>query len=96
MGIPWRSSGEDSKLSLLGAQGQSLVRRLRSQKPCGLKKKKKKDRKKSFLLSTFMKTVWKRKWQPTPAFLPRESRGQRSLVDCCPWGRAQLDTTEVT
>ena len=23
-------------------------------------------------------------WQPTPVFLPRESRGQRSLVGCCP------------
>ena len=96
MGIPWRSSGEDSKLSLLGAQGQSLVRRLRSQKPCGLKKKKKIDRKKSFLLSTFMKTVWKRKWQPTPAFLPRESRGQRSLVGCRLWGCTESDTTKAT
>ena len=26
----------------------------------------------------------RRKWQPTPVFLPRESRGQRSLVGCCP------------
>ena len=23
---------------------------------------------------------WRRKWQPTPVFLPRDSRGQRSLV----------------
>ena len=29
----------------------------------------------------------KRTWQPTPVFLPGESRGQRSLVGCCPWGR---------
>ena len=28
--------------------------------------------------------AWRRKWQPTPVFLPRESRGQRSLVGCCP------------
>ena len=28
----------------------------------------------------------RRKWQPTPVFLPRESCGQRSLVGCCPWG----------
>ena len=27
-----------------------------------------------------MKTVWRRKWQPTPVFLPGESQGQRSLV----------------
>ena len=24
-------------------------------------------------------TIWSRKWQPTPVFLPRESHGQRSL-----------------
>ena len=29
-------------------------------------------------------------------FLPRESRGQRSLVGCCPRGRTESDTTEVT
>ena len=27
---------------------------------------------------------WRRKWQPSPVFLPRESCGQRSLVGCCP------------
>ena len=30
---------------------------------------------------------WRRKWQPTPIFLPGESQGQRSLVGCCLWGR---------
>ena len=38
----------------------------------------------------------RRTWQPTPVFLPRESCGQRSLVGCCPWGRTESDTTEVT
>ena len=28
--------------------------------------------------------IWRRKWQPTPVFLSRESCGQRSLVGCCP------------
>ena len=28
---------------------------------------------------------WRRKWQPTPVFLPGESQGQRSLVGCCLW-----------
>ena len=28
--------------------------------------------------------LWRRKWQPTPVFLPRESHGQRRLVGCCP------------
>ena len=26
------------------------------------------------------KILWRRKWQPTPVFLPRESQGQRSLA----------------
>ena len=33
---------------------------------------------------------------PTPAFLPRESCGQQSLVGCCLWGRTESDMTEVT
>ena len=33
------------------------------------------------------KIHWKRKWQPTPEFLPGKSRRQRSLVDYSPWGR---------
>ena len=39
---------------------------------------------------------WRRKWQPTPVFLPRESCGQRSLVGCCLWGRTKSDMTEAT
>ena len=39
---------------------------------------------------------WRRKWQLTPVFLPRESQGQRSLVDYSPWGCKELDTTEHT
>ena len=35
-------------------------------------------------LSTFM--PWRRKWQPTPVFLPGESQGQGSLVGCHLWG----------
>ena len=30
---------------------------------------------------------WRRKWQPTPVFLPGKSHGQRSLVGSSPWGR---------
>ena len=37
----------------------------------------------------------RRKCQPTPVFLPRESRGQRSLVGWCPWGCTESDTTEA-
>ena len=38
----------------------------------------------------------RRKWQPTPVFLPGESQGQRSLVGCHLWGRTELDRTEAT
>ena len=48
----------------------------------------------SLSLFTFMH--WRRKWQPTPVFLPGESQGQRSLVGCCLWGRTFLDMTEAT
>ena len=37
---------------------------------------------------------WRRKWQPTPVFLPGESHGQRSLVGYSPWGRKESDTIE--
>ena len=37
---------------------------------------------------------WRRKWQPTPVFLPWKSHGQRSLVGHSPWGRKESDTTE--
>ena len=47
-------------------------------------------------LSLFTFTLWRRKWQPTPVFLPGESQGRGSLVGCRLWGRAELDTTEAT
>ena len=31
------------------------------------------------------KIPWRRKWQSTPVFLPRETQGQRSLVGYSPW-----------
>ena len=43
---------------------------------------------------TFMR--WRRKWQPTPVFLPEESQGWGSLVGCYLWGHTELDTTEAT
>jgi len=39
---------------------------------------------------------WRKKWQPTPVFLPGESQGQRSLVGCHLWGHAESDMTEAT
>ena len=40
--------------------------------------------------------TWRRKWQPTPVFLPEESQGWGSLVGCRLWGRTESDTTEAT
>ena len=47
-------------------------------------------------LSLFSFMHWRRKWQPTPVFLPGESQGRRSLVGCRLWGRTESDTTEAT
>ena len=48
----------------------------------------------SLALFTFMH--WRRKWQPTPVFLPGESQRRGSLVGCRLWGRTESDTTEAT
>ena len=45
---------------------------------------------------TFPFMHWRRKWQPTPVFLPGEAQGWGSLVGCRLWGRTESDTTEVT
>ena len=48
----------------------------------------------SLSLFTFMH--WRRKWQPSPVFLPRESPGRQSLVGCHLWGHTESDTAEAT
>ena len=48
------------------------------------------------------KIPWRRKWQLTPVFSPKEAHGQRSLVGSrlpwvlpmCPWGYKESDATE--
>ena len=42
------------------------------------------------------KITWRRKWQPTPVFLPGKSHGQKSLAGYSPWGHKELDATEHT
>ena len=39
------------------------------------------------------KIPWRRAWQPTPVFLPRESHGQKSLGGYSPWGRKESNAT---
>ena len=41
-----------------------------------------------------MKIPWRRKWQPTPVFLPGKSHGQRSLGGYSSWGHKMSDTTQ--
>ena len=38
---------------------------------------------------------WRRKWQPTPVFLPGKSRGQRSPEGYSPWGHKESDMTKL-
>ena len=44
----------------------------------------------------FGKIPWRRKWQPTPVFLPRKFYGQRGRAGYSPWGRKESDMTEHT
>ena len=46
------------------------------------------------LIPGLRKIPWRRKWQPTPAFLPRKAHRQRSLAGCSPWDHKVSDTTE--
>ena len=48
----------------------------------------------SLSLFTFMHL--RRKWQPTPVFLPGEPQGRGSLVGCRLWGRTESGMTEAT
>ena len=37
------------------------------------------------------KMPWRRKWQPTPVFLPGKFHGQKSLAGCSPWDHKESD-----
>ena len=47
-------------------------------------------------MSDFTFTLWRRKWQPIPVFLPGESLGRGSPAGCRLWGHIESDTTEAT
>ena len=47
-------------------------------------------------LSDFTFTHWRRKWQPTPVFLPGESQQRGAWWAARLWGHTELDTTEAT
>ena len=42
------------------------------------------------------KISWRRKWEPTPVFLPGESHGRWNLVGYSPWGRKESDMSDFT
>ena len=42
------------------------------------------------------KIPWRRKWQPTPVFLPGKSHRQRSLSGYCPWGDKRVEYNLAT
>ena len=42
------------------------------------------------------KIPWRRKWQPTPVFLPGEFHGRRNLAGYRPQGCKESETTEET
>ena len=50
--------------------------------------------KKNEIMPFLAKRKWRRKWQPTPVFLPGKSHGLRILVGYSPWGLKESDTTE--
>ena len=37
---------------------------------------------------------WRRKWQPTPVFLPGQFHGQRNLAGYSPWDHKEVKMTE--
>ena len=49
----------------------------------------------SIFTLTFIFMHWRRKWQPTPVFLPGEPQGRGSLMGGPLWGHTELDTTEA-
>ena len=48
------------------------------------------------LINLLYNQTWRRKWQPTPVFLPGESLGQKSLEGYNPQPGKESDTIEVT
>ena len=49
---------------------------------------------KALVLRLTTTCFWKRRWQPTPVFLPGEFHGQKSLMGYSPWGDKESDTFE--
>ena len=48
------------------------------------------------LIAGSIRFPWRRKWQPSPLFLPGKSHEQRSLANYSPRGRQESETLEHT
>ena len=88
--LPGKSNGRRSHGCIHAARGAFMQLRLQSMGSLRVGH----DWATSLSLFTFMH--WRRKWQPTPVFLPGESQGWGSLLGCRLWGRTESDTTEET
>ena len=76
------TTGKSLKLTKLGALIGAVIAQLVNHLPA---------MQETQVLSLSRKIPWRRKWQPTPVFLPGEFHGQRSLEDYSPWGPKELD-----
>ena len=63
--------------------------------PCGSKGKESARNAGDLTSMPGLEVPMEKKMQPTPVFLPGKSHGLRSLADYRPWGRKELDTTDL-
>ena len=94
-----QSKGNKAKLHIYPTHSSTLVWKLPwSEEPCGLQSMGlwRVGHVWATSLSLFTFMHWRRRWQPTPVFLPGESQGRGSLVGCHLRGCTESDTTEAT
>ena len=92
--IPWRRKCQPTPVLLPGKshEWRSLV----GYSPWGCKESDMTEQLHFMHFSHFILYHWRRKWQPTPVFLTRESQGRGSLLGCHLWSHTESDMTEVT
>ena len=87
---PWEFPGKSA-----GVRCHCLLIYILLQLPRWLNSKESTCQCRSCKLDTSVRKIpWRRKWKPTPIFLPGESHGRRSMVGSSPWGRKESGTTE--
>ena len=87
-----KGKGEEERYTHLNAEFQRIARKDKKTFPSDQCKEIEENNRMGKTRDLF----WRRKWQPTPVFLPEESQGRGSLVGCRLWGRTESDTTEPT